>query len=232
MTAACDFAVVREMVEEAVKSYMAQYNDSSHDWKHVMRVRSMAIKIAESLDPSIVDCKIVELAALLHDVGDFKFLKEGESSEASLSTFMESVGVINNEYQEAIRWIVKRVSFRQELANPTKEGPWYNELCCVQDADRLDAIGAIGIARCFAYNGSKNLPLYDADVLPIDMSQPGSYDQQTKMKTSNARNHFYEKLLLLKDFMKTPYGREEATRRHALTLSFIEAFDDECGLAK
>lgn len=232
MKPASDFEVVKGKVEEAVKSYMAQYKDSSHDWKHVMRVRAMAMKIAESFGPATVDYKVVELAALMHDVGDFKFLKDGESSEASLKNFMESIGVIDDKYQEAIGWIVKRVSFRQELANPTKDGPWYNELCCVQDADRLDAIGAIGIARCFAYNGSKNLPLYDPEVLPIDMSQPGSYDQQTKAKASNARNHFYEKLLLLKDFMKTPFGQEEAAKRHALTLSFIQSFDNECGLAQ
>lgn len=224
-----------EETENHVKEYMSRFQDSSHDWSHVERVRKMALRIAQDENerkPNLVDANLVELAALLHDIGDFKFLAAGETTETALRSFMQSTGYLV-ETQEAIVWICSRVSFRHELENAGSciDGPWAAELRCVQDADRLEAIGAIGIARCFAYNGARNLPLYEANVAPLIDLNSHQYNQQATKSKSNARNHFYEKLLKLAGMMKTSLGRKEAARRHALLLEFILEFDRECGLS-
>ena len=225
-----DHADLVERTEAHVKTYMAQYKDPSHDYSHVLRVRNVALSIAK--DEALrrpVDLELVELAALLHDVGDFKFLSPGETSESVLRAFMSDAGY-GAELQDAILWISQRISFRHELAHgAVTSGPHLVELHCVQDADRLEAIGAIGIARCFVYNGARNLPMYDAAVPPIVEITGAQYNQQTKSQ-SNARNHFYEKLLKIAGMIKTDAGRLEGQRRHQTVLQFIAEFDRECGL--
>jgi uncharacterized protein len=208
---------------------MSQYKDSSHDYSHVNRVRKMALYLAneESIN-SPVDLELVELSALLHDVGDFKFLKPGETSESVLRAFMRDAQY-SGKLQDSIIWISQRISFRHELEHGPPSGPHLIELSCVQDADRLEAIGAIGIARCFAYNGARNLALYDSTTTPLISITSQQYNQQ-KDKGSNARNHFYEKLLKLARMMKTDAGRKEAAHRHELLCTFISEFDRECGL--
>lgn len=228
-----EYAHLVSVTEAHVRTHMRQFNDCSHEWSHVERVRAMALRIAHAENerqPGRVNLQIVELAALLHDVGDFKFLTAEKTSEAVLREFMQQA-----QYpeclQEAIAWIHGRISFRHELAHPDDvHGPHQAELFCVQDADRLEAIGAIGIARCFAYNGARNIPLLDRDAPPLVALTRQQYDQMALTNKSNARNHFYEKLLKIAAMVKTPLGREEAARRHALLYDFIVEFDRECGL--
>lgn len=221
------------VTEAHVRTHMRQFNDCSHEWSHVERVRAMALRIARAENmrqPESVDLQVVELAALLHDVGDFKFLTEGKTSEGVLREFMQQAQYPES-LQEAIAWVHGRISFRHELAHPDDmHGPHQAELFCVQDADRLEAIGAIGIARCFAYNGARNIPLLDRDTPPLVALTRQQYDQMALTSKSNARNHFYEKLLKVAAMIKTPLGREEAARRHALLYAFIVEFDRECGL--
>lgn len=221
------------LTEAFVRPYMERFNDCSHEWSHVERVRAMALRIAESENcrqPESINPQIVELAALLHDIGDFKFLAPGETGEEVLRRFMAAAGY-PEPLQQAIAWVHGRISFRHELAHPEDmQGPYQGELFCVQDADRLEAIGAIGIARCFAYNGSRNLPLFEKDVAPLIALTKDQYDQMATSKKSNARNHFYEKLLKISSMIKTPLAKEEATRRHHFVREFISEFDKECGL--
>jgi uncharacterized protein len=213
--------------EEYVKVYMKQYNDTSHDWSHVQRVRKMALNLAQ-LEEHPVNTQLVELAALLHDVGDSKFLSPGTDGETILLAFMTKAKYPMH-LQEGILWIHQRVSFRHELEHPGNHiGPYQWELACVQDADRLEAIGAIGIARCFSFNAVRNMLLCDPNVPPnININA----EQYKKSHTqSNARNHFYEKLFRIEGMIKTEAGKTEAAKRHGLMRDFILEFDRECGL--
>lgn len=183
--------------EEYVQSYMAQYKDPLHDWSHVWRVCKLAFSIAQGeLDrqPSLpINLQLVQLAALLHDVGDAKFLAPGEQSESILRSFMSRVG-FPQALEEGVLWITQRVSFRYELAHPQPEsGEYCRELFCVQDADRLDAIGAVGVARCFSYNAVRNFPLYNEDQPPVLGLSSKEYNSTQYKGNSNARNHFYGK---------------------------------------
>jgi uncharacterized protein len=237
-TGIADSYIVR--TEEYVRKYMASYNDSSHDWEHVNRVRRCAVSIASHLlatdvEYSLISLEVVELAALLHDVGDFKFQGSATNSTAAVKTLGEFLA--SQEFPEsisrAIQWIVPRVSFRSELKDPSGclNGPYVKELWCVQDADRLDAIGAIGIARCFSYNGARNLPLYEPQVTPLANITEAEYNAQTCTgRNSNARNHFYEKLFKLEGMMKTTIGKQLAYERNNLMKQFIRQLEKECGL--
>ena len=228
------FARLKPITEAYVQEYMKQYKDCSHDWSHVQRVRRFALEIAaaEIALGKCVNIQLVELAALLHDVGDAKFIIDPNiTTEDMLRSFMMSVGYPTN-VQDAIVWVVGRISFRHELAHGcTVEGDHLAELYCVQDADRLEAIGAIGIARCFAYTGARNQPLYEADVLPLVNITAEQYNQLSITKQGNARNHFYEKLFKIHTRLKTEHGKQEGQRRLHLLRFFIEEFDRECHLS-
>lgn len=196
-----EYAAIRDATERFVRDYMPQFKDSSHDWRHIQRVRKLALEIANAENARTsgsIDLQLVELASLLHDVGDKKFLAENESTVDCLRTCMTSLN-ISLGMQDSLIWIIERVSFRAEVEAATKRSkdgevaPVEPEelrlrqvLFCVQDADRLDAIGAIGIARCFSFNGARNLAIYEEDVEPIVVE--GVYP-----KGSNARNHFFGK---------------------------------------
>ncbi|MGX1928243.1 HD domain-containing protein [Flagellimonas sp. 2504JD4-2] len=192
--------------------------EGGHDWFHTQRVFSNAHRIAQSED---VDVLIVELASLLHDVADPKFHNGDESvGPAVAQQFLQSENVAN-DIIEHVANIIKYMSFKNSL----EAGEKFNskELQVVQDADRLDAIGAIGIARTFNYGGFKNRELHNPDIPPqLNMTKE-------EYKNSNAPtiNHFYEKLLLLKDKMNTETGRKLAEQRHQFMLDYLEQFYKE-----
>jgi len=197
--------------EDYVKSVL-EGDSSGHDWWHIYRVRILAIRIAEyeKADPFLV-----ELAALLHDVDDWK-LAEHEEEGQKTKKWLQSCGV-EDQIIEKISAIIEGVSFKGAGVNTST-----NDLECrvLQDADRLDAIGAIGIARTFAYGGSRGRGIYDPGILPE------MHSDFEKYKKSNAPtiNHFYEKLLLLKDQMQTVTGKALAEQRHEFMLRFLDQF--------
>mmetsp|Transcript_13143 Transcript_13143/g.34379 ORF Transcript_13143/g.34379 Transcript_13143/m.34379 type:complete len:219 (-) Transcript_13143:1650-2306(-) len=193
-------------------------NDASHDWAHIERVRNTALHLAEK--EGIEDVETVELAALLHDIDDWKYSGSETAGIEKARAFLLSHGH-DAAKTEKVCEIIEKVSFRKELAG--SDSVVSPELAVVQDADRLDAIGAIGIARTFSYGGLKKRPFYDP-------ANPPEKDL-TKEKYMNSNgatiNHFYEKLLKLKDMMKTKSGRELAEGRHAYMEEFLERFFGE-----
>lgn len=194
-----------------VKSLL-QGDSSGHDWWHIHRVRKLALTIAKSEG---ADPFLVELAALLHDVDDWKLTGNGAEGEKT-KKWLQSCGV-EHQIIEQICSIIDGVSFKGAGVNTST-----NNLECkvLQDADRLDAIGAIGVARTFAYGGSRGRGIYDPGILPEMHTDFENY------KKSNAPtiNHFYEKLLLLKDQMQTATGKSLAGPRHDFMLRFLEQF--------
>ncbi len=188
--------------------------EGGHDWFHIERVYKNALLIAKG-EP--VDGLTVALGALLHDIADSKFFNGDETiapkmaSEFLLSQNTDSVVI------EHVIQIIKNISFKGGIKEQTFTSP---ELDVVQDADRLDALGAIGIARTFNYGGFKNRKLYDPSIEPqLDMT-PEEY----KASTAPTINHFYEKLLLLKDRMNTKTGRSIAEKRHQYMEAFLKQF--------
>jgi uncharacterized protein len=186
--------------------------DASHDWQHIERVLANADRIMEK---EAADPFIVELAILLHDVSDPKY-KEGDSDPES--EILDSLD-LSVEQKRRITDIIRQVSFK----GGNGEAPSSIEAKVVQDADRLDAIGAVGIARTFAYGGARGRKLYDWDEKPRnEMSE-----QEYRDKPTSSATHFYEKLLLLKNMMNTGTGRQIADERHQFMLSFLEQLKKE-----
>jgi len=187
---------------------------SGHDWFHIERVRNVALAIARE---ERADLFVVELAALLHDVADWKFAGgDHEAGPRAASEWLISMGVPQATI-EHVTAIIAGLSFKGagvQTPMTTIEGQ------CVQDADRLDAIGAIGIARAFAYGGHKGRALYDPAVPPESHASFEAY----KKNTGPTINHFYEKLLLLKDRMNTETGKRLASERHVVLEEFLEEF--------
>ena len=192
--------------------------EGGHDWFHIQRVLNNAKLIAESED---VDMFVVQLGALLHDIADAKFYDGDESiGPKKARSFLEDQKV-SEEIIIHVENIIKYISFKSSLSSDTQfTSP---ELDVIQDADRLDAIGAIGIARCFNYGGFKNRVLYDPEVSPnLNMTK-----EEYKKSASPTINHFYEKLLLLKDRMNTNTGQRIANDRHAYMEGFLAQFYEE-----
>ena len=196
-----------------VKSEL-QGAEGGHDWFHTERVYKTALAIAEQ---EKADLQTVALAALLHDIADSKFHNGDESigpkkaEEFLLQQKLDSAAIY------AVVNIIKHMSFKNSLEENTYDTL---ELRVVRDADRLDAIGAIGIARAFNYGGFKNRALYDPQVAPkLNMSK-----EEYKKSTAPTINHFYEKLLLLKDLMHTKTGRQMAAGRHEFMENFLSQF--------
>ncbi|MCO6501386.1 MAG: HD domain-containing protein [Vicingus serpentipes] len=194
-----------------------QNAEGGHDWFHIERVWKNAKLIAQSEE---VNLEIVELGALLHDIADSKFNDGDETvGPQKARNFLIGEQVGEDIIQHVIA-IIENISFgggnqKQQFTSP--------ELDVVQDADRLDAIGAIGIARCFNYGGFKNRAIYDPDVLPnLNMSK-----EEYKKSNAPSINHFYEKLLLLKDRMNTATGKIIAKQRHQFMEKYLEQFYDE-----
>ena len=192
--------------------------EGGHDWFHIERVYKNALLIAKE---EKVDLFIVQLGALLHDIADAKFYDGDESiGPKKARDFLESQQVeetVISHVENIILFISYKSSFD---LNSCFSSP---ELNVIQDADRLDAIGAIGIARCFNYGGFKNRTLYDPEIEPnLKMTK-----EEYKKSKSPTINHFYEKLLLLKDKMNTKTGLIIAQRRHSFMDEFLQQFFDE-----
>jgi len=185
-------------------------DSSGHDIHHTLRVHDLARTICSEEGG---DDSIVRLSALLHDVDDRKLF--GDNGYANARRFMGSEG-IPEDVQERICAIIGQISFKgKDSVTPTTlEGK------IVQDADRMDAIGAIGIARAFAYGGSKGRPMYD----PGDAPKEGMSEKEYFSNQGSSINHFYEKLLLLKDMMNTPTAKRMAQERHDYMLGFLDEF--------
>lgn len=197
-----------------VKNQLA-HAEGGHDWFHIERVYKNALLIAEEEEEC--DLSVVKLAALLHDIADSKFHGGDETvGPKTARTFLESQNVSEDIILHVIA-IIENISFKG--GNFEKK---FNskELEIVQDADRLDAIGAIGIARTFNYGGFKNRPLYNPNIQPnLNMSK-----EEYKNSESPTLNHFYEKLLLLKDKMNTETGKKIAQKRHDFMVTFLSQF--------
>jgi uncharacterized protein len=193
--------------------------EGGHDWFHIERVLKNTLLIAKD---EKVDIFIVSLAALLHDIADPKFYNGDETiGPKKASEFLISQKVDTAIITNVIN-IIQHISYKNSLE---KNGEKFTsiELKVVQDADRLDAIGAIGIARCFNYGGFKNRTLYDPEIIPnLNMTK-----ENYKKTTAPTINHFYEKLLLLKDQMNTASGKKIAAQRHDFMEMYLTQFYDE-----
>jgi len=191
---------------------------SGHDWWHIYRVWKTAIEIGKK---ESADLFVVQLAALLHDIADWKFHAGDDSVGPKLAReWLEKLDVDENIISHVCK-IIKQVSFKGAGVKSkikTKEG------MVVQDADRLDAIGAIGIARAFAYGGHKGREIYNPDIKP----EKHETFEQYKNNKGTTINHFYEKLLLLKDLMNTPSARKIAEERHDFMEQYLDKFFKEC----
>ena len=187
---------------------------SGHDYFHALRVYKMATRIAEREG---ADLEIVQLAALLHDVDDRKISPDTYEDQTNAKSFLAREGV-SAEASERICRIIREISFgANDSAPSTLEGK------CVQDADRLDAIGAIGIARAFAYGGSHRRHMYHPDIKPnLNMTK-----EEYAKSESTTINHFYEKLFKLTALMNTQTAREIAKTREDFMREFVGEFMDE-----
>lgn len=197
-------------------------NDGSgHDWWHIYRVWKMAAQLATHY-PS-ADHIVIELAALLHDIADWKYHDgDHDIGPRKAMAWCQQFDDLTEAQVDHIGDIISKVSFKgagASLPTMTLEGQ------IVQDADRLDAIGAIGIARTFAYGGHKGQLMHDPSIMPISNESAASYTNTDKVGTTV--NHFYEKLLLLKDRMHTEAGRRMAEDRHQYMEAFLERFYSE-----
>lgn len=215
--------------------------EGGHDWHHIKRVWKNALYIAKKENKG--DLLVIELSALLHDIADAKFHNGDESIGPRLAgEFLRSQNVAEDVIRHVIQ-IVENISFRKRHMAGTCDSV---ELQIVQDADRLDAIGAIGIARVFNFGGFKNRPLYVpgpggngnstdlTDALTNGHTKEGvkereglgTPDNYTRV-SSHTIGHFYEKLLLLSDMMNTETGKELALERHNFMLTFLDQFYKE-----
>jgi len=190
--------------------------EAGHDWHHIARVYRTAMAIAQH-EPQ-ADLLVVQLAALLHDIADSKFHNGNETLGPQLAEAFMQEQQVAPEICAHVVAIIENMSFRKSLEGPQVFSSI--ELDIVRDADRLDAIGAIGIARTFNYGGYKNRPLYDPDIPPVTHTNAQGY----KQSTAPTLNHFYEKLLLLKDQMRTAHGRALAQQRHTFMEQFLGQF--------
>ncbi|WP_108423871.1 HD domain-containing protein [Flagellimonas amoyensis] len=193
--------------------------EGGHDWFHIERVFNTSKML---LQHESADALTVQLAALLHDIADPKFHQGDESIGPKIARgFLESEGVDENTIEHVVL-IVQHMSFKNSLDG---EGQKFTskELEIMQDADRLDAMGAIGIARAFNYGGFKNRALYDPNIPP----SPNMTKEEYKASQAPTINHFYEKLLLLKDGINTETGKKMAQERHLFMLDYLERFYSE-----
>lgn len=208
-----------QVITETIDYIQAELHDAEggHDWFHIYRVWKLSKHIAAT---ESVDGYVVELGALLHDIADSKFHGGDETiGPRKAAAFLNSKGV-NPEIIDHVKNIIANISFKGGNHDQQFQSP---ELAVIQDADRLDALGAIGIARTFNYGGHKNRKLYDPSIPPkLDMTK-----EEYKNSTAPTINHFYEKLLLLKDKMNTSTGKALAEERHTLMENFLASFYKE-----
>ncbi|MCR6110950.1 HD domain-containing protein [Bacillus sp. A301a_S52] len=208
---------VKELIRHA-ENWVKQLfgNDTSgHDFYHTERVRKAARTIAEKEG---ADAELCELAALLHDAGDDKFHPSEEAGKLFVENWLKDHQVSNAITRDLVA-IIETVSYKGGNNRP----PASLEAKVVQDADRLDAIGAIGIARCFMFAGYKGEAMYNPDLKPRDIMTKEAYRQES----SSAINHFYEKLLKLSALMTTETGKQMARERHQFLETFLHEFFEE-----
>lgn len=189
--------------------------DSAHDWWHIYRVWKMSKTIGKE---EKADMFVVELAALLHDLGDYKLNPDAKYESEPAEKWLKKLK-IDDEVINQVCHTIDNMCFskRNEADELSIEGK------VVQDADRLDAIGAVGIARCFAFNGNKGNPIYDPNIkLRMDMTK-----EEYRKTNSTAINHFYEKLLLLKDKMNTKTAKSIANKRTKIMEKYLDSFFKE-----
>ncbi|MGB5205703.1 HD domain-containing protein [Eudoraea sp.] len=193
--------------------------EGGHDWFHTKRVLANSVHIAKKENANLF---VVQLAALLHDIADAKFHDGDETVGPKVASEFMIEHNVDQLSREHIVKIIESVSFKNSFSNT--DNPFNSiELQIVQDADRLDAIGAIGIARAFNYGGFKNRELYNPKITPNRSMSKEEY----KKSDSPTINHFYEKLLLLKEKMNTSTGKKLAEKRHAFMLSYLDQFYQE-----
>ncbi|MFZ4547777.1 MAG: HD domain-containing protein [Bacteroidales bacterium] len=207
------------IIEKTIEFVQTTLSDAEggHDWWHVYRVWSASKYIAQFEE---VDMFVVELGALLHDIADSKFHGGNEEiGPQKARVFLQSEGV-SDEIISHVQHIIQNISFKGGKLPQKFKSP---ELDVIQDADRLDALGAIGIARAFNYGGHKGRAIYNPEIKPdLNMSK-----EQYKNSNAPTLNHFYEKLLLLKDRMNTTTGKKLADERHEFMLTYLEQFFKE-----
>jgi uncharacterized protein len=204
-----------QIIEQTVTYVRNELGEDAtgHDWYHVDRVRRAALHICDQEQAG--DPFIIEMAALLHDIPDEKLNDSAEAGRNKLDLFFQSIK-LPNDVQNAIVQIIESISYKggrkTELTSV--------EAKIVQDADRLDAIGAIGIARAFAYGGKKGQPIYDP---AVNVREEMSLEEYRKGKSTSI-HHFYEKLLKLKDLLNTDTAKKMAEGRHQMMEQFLEQF--------
>ncbi len=204
---------VKEMLKDA---------EAGHDWFHTERVWKLAQKIALKEGG---DSLIIQLGALLHDIADPKFHNGDETLALRIANDFLQTQNLDSQQIEQVLFIIKNISFKNRNEAPTHKNI---ELQIVQDADRLDAIGALGIARTFNFGGFKNNLMYHPEIPPrINLSK-----EYYKKSNGTTINHFYEKLLLLRDLMNTPTAYQMAEERHNFMLIFLEQFYKEWNLTE
>ncbi len=210
----------KQIVKQAEDYIKEQFSGegSGHDWWHIHRVRNLALTLGREEN---ADLFIVELAALLHDIADWKFT--GGSTETgglAAKKWLEEHGV-STEIADEVGTIIATTSFKGSLDEkpmPTIEGR------CVRDADRLDSIGAIGVARAFAFGGHVGRPMYDPDIPAVTYIDFQDYQKSIQSPTIN---HFHEKLLHTVKLMNTESGKKIAHKRHQYMVQFVETFMKE-----
>lgn len=209
--------VIIDKTADFVKQTLVEA-EGGHDWWHIYRVWKNAQHIGK--EEGNVDMLVVELGALFHDIADSKFHDgDEEIGPKTARDFLTSLEQ-PEEIIEHVENIVRHISFKGSLEGQKWTSP---ELSVVQDADRLDAIGAIGVARVFNYGGYKGRALYDPNIKPnLEMTK-----EQYKNSTTPSLNHFYEKLLLLKDLMNTNTGKKMAESRHKFMELYLDQFYSE-----
>lgn len=208
-----------DKIADRVKNILSDA-EAGHDWLHIRRVMTNATLIAET-EPEC-DRNVIMLAALLHDIADAKFHDGDETVGPRLAENIMTDFEVPEYIIKEVILIIQNISFKGGFGHSDYSS---KELHIVQDADRLDAIGAIGIARAFTYGGYKNRRLYDPEILPVQYMNKETY----KQSTAPTINHFYEKLLKLKDLMKTNKAQQMAAERHEFILSFLDHFYKETG---
>ena len=210
-----------QLIQNTIAFVKEELNDAEggHDWFHIQRVFNTSKLLLQHEEG---DSLVVQLAALLHDIADPKFHNGNEQiGPQTARDFLETQQVSHETTAHVVN-IIRHMSFKNSLE---QDGETFTskEMDIVQDADRLDAIGAIGIARAFNYGGFKNRELYNPNVPPnLNMTK-----EEYKKSKAPTINHFYEKLLLLKDGMRTPTGKKLAEKRHQFMLDYLEQFYKE-----
>lgn len=205
-----------QLTIQYVKRELSQA-EGGHDWWHIQRVWLLSKQLAAT-EP--VDQLVVELGALLHDIADSKFHGGDETIGPAKAREWLTANGVDEQVISHVQAIIANVSFKGGHHTSAFHSP---ELAVVQDADRLDAMGAVGIARTFNYGGYKHREIYNPDI------QPNHYNTSDEYKNSNAPtiNHFYEKLLLLRDRMNTPTGQQMAAHRHQFMEMYLDEFFSE-----